>query len=207
VRAISASRTARDVASPAAQLLREPVLGAWRYVLSAPPSIHAFDTAFAEHGGRDSRGCDANEQYVIQSGAVETVLKSQDTLDFVSLNHRGEYIAYRQFRPGAPGIRPVQIVGDGEYRAQIIRWVTPLGREPGVIEVEPANHRADVKGGLYRIEFERRPRDARPVGECCAGYQRPHELSAGRVDERLKTAGERVEQTVACRLIGEIAVD
>jgi hypothetical protein len=41
----SAWRTAREVASPAAQLLREPVLGAWRYVRNAPPSIHAFESA------------------------------------------------------------------------------------------------------------------------------------------------------------------
>jgi hypothetical protein len=42
---MSASRTARLVASLAAQLLREPVLGACRYVRNDCPSTQASDTA------------------------------------------------------------------------------------------------------------------------------------------------------------------
>src|SRR5262249_23736044 len=43
--AIKACCTARLVASPAAQDLREPVLGACRYVRKAPPSSHALESA------------------------------------------------------------------------------------------------------------------------------------------------------------------
>src|SRR5437762_11361748 len=42
---ISASRTARLVASPAAHDLRGPALGAWRYVRRLWPSTHACDSA------------------------------------------------------------------------------------------------------------------------------------------------------------------
>src|SRR5438552_3753330 len=42
---MSARRTARAVASPAAQLLREPVFGACRYVRSDCPSTQASETA------------------------------------------------------------------------------------------------------------------------------------------------------------------
>ena len=49
----AARRTARDVASPAAQLLREPVFGACRYVRRLCPSTHASDTALIT-SSRDS---------------------------------------------------------------------------------------------------------------------------------------------------------
>src|SRR3972149_4983666 len=63
---------------------------------------------------------------------------------------------------GAPRAR--QPVRAGEYAAQVVRRMAPLGRKPGVVEVEPANHRADVERSLHRIELELRAGDPGALG-------------------------------------------
>ena len=36
--------------------------------------------------------------------------------------------------------------------------MAPFGGEPGVVEIEPADHRADVERRLHRVELELRAR-------------------------------------------------
>src|SRR6266487_1301771 len=124
--------TARAVASPAAQDLREPVLGAWRYARSAPPS----------------------------SQAVETVFERKDALDFVSFDHRDEDVAHGEptpdpsqegnsargqltcLFPSLGGVRggfvSAHKIRHGQNGAEIVGGMTPFCREPRVVEIEPA---------------------------------------------------------------------
>ena len=94
-----------------------------------------------------------------------------------------------------------QPVGRREDAAEVVRRVAPLGGEPRVVEVEPADHRADVERGLHRIELERRARHLRPVRHDGARDDRPEELRARRIGKRLEAAAQRVDQAVAraCR--------
>jgi hypothetical protein len=141
----SASSTARDVASPAAHDLREPAFGAWRYVRSAPPSAQACVRA------------------------VEGIFQRQHALDLVRLDHRAQHVADRQRLRAAGKIASRQVVGHGEDAAEIVGRVAPFGREPGVVEVQPADHAADVEGRRHRVELVARARHARAALHVRAG--------------------------------------
>jgi hypothetical protein len=64
-------------------------------------------------------------------------------------------------------------VGVRENAAEIVGRMTPLGREPGVVEIEPADDRPDVEGGLYRVELELRARHLRAVRDDGPGTTGP----------------------------------
>src|SRR5882672_7671481 len=118
---------------------------------------------------------------MIETDSVEAVLQGEDTLDFVRLDHAGEYVAHRDRFAG-----PREIVGHGENSTQVVRRVPPLRRQPGIVEIEPANHGADVEGGVDGIELVSSAGNARAVGESRARYHRAHQLRAGRIFQRLK---------------------
>ena len=93
--AIIANRTPRLVASPAAQDLREPVLGAWRYVRSVASS-QAFETALnilfsaaSKHRRDDRGGSDFDQEDVIDSDAIERVVEGEDSLNLIRLGGSG----------------------------------------------------------------------------------------------------------------------
>src|SRR3974390_1061409 len=96
---------------------------------------------------------------MIQSDAVEAVLQGEHTLYFMSLDHAGEHIAHRHTLA-----RTRQVVGHWENSAQIVRGVAPLRGQPGVVEIQPANHGADIECRGDRIQLVSRagnPRAAR----------------------------------------------
>src|SRR6218665_653024 len=98
-------------------------------------------------------------------------------------------------------------VGPREDGAEIVRWMPPFGRQPAIVETEPADHRANVKSRLHRIELIGRSRHARAMGDDGAGHDRAEQSSAGRIFQRRQPAAERVDQAVARRLIGQRAID
>src|SRR2546422_8545534 len=51
-----------------------------------------------------------------------------------------------------------QPIRDRQDRAEVIRRVAPLGGEPGVVEIEPADHGADIERRLHRVELVARDR-------------------------------------------------
>ena len=67
-------------------------------------------------------------------------------------------------------------VGDGEDAAEIVGGVAPLGGEPGVVEVEPADHGADVERGLHGIELVTVPGTLAPLGTMVPGTMGPSSL-------------------------------
>ncbi len=78
---------------------------------------------------------------------------------------------------------------------------------PGIVEVQPANHGADVEGGLDGIELELGAGDPGAVGHDGAGHDGAEQLGAGGVIKRLQAAAERIDQAVARRLVGEVGLD
>ena len=115
--------------------------------------------ASAEQGGAHGSGGDPDQKNVVKSYPIEAVFESENSLYFVCFDHGVENIANgerfpsgsRQDNPPKPGCR------------QIIRRMTPFGGEPGIVKVEPTNHRADVEG-MHRIEL---PIGARNTGSIC----------------------------------------
>ena len=85
--------------------------------------------------------------------------------------------------------------------------MAPLGREPGVVEVEPADHGADIECGLHGIELKAGSRNARAIGDDGAGHDGAQQLGAGRIFERLQAAAERIDEAIARGGVSQIAVD
>ena len=90
-------------------------------------------------------------------------------------------------------------VGDGENAAEIVGGMAPLGGQPGVVEVEPADHGADVERRLHRVELEAGAGNARAVGHHGAGNDGAEQLGAGRIFERFKAAAQRIDEAVRAR--------
>src|SRR5712671_617583 len=134
---------------------------------------------------------------MIETDAVEAVLEREHALDLVGLDHRGEDVADGEGR--AVARKPVR---DRENSTEVVRGVAPLGGVPGIVEIEPADRRADVEGRLHRIQLEARAGDAGAVLNDGARGERPEELGAGGVLQRLQAAAERVHQAQPRGVVG-----
>ena len=80
--------------------------------------------------------------------------------------------------------------------------MAPFGRQPGVVEVQPAHHGADVERAHDGIQLVARAGHARSARHGGAGHHRPQQPGAGRELERLEAAGQRVHETVLRGLVG-----
>ncbi len=85
--------------------------------------------------------------------------------------------------------------------------MAPLRGQPGVVEVQPTVHRADVECGHDGLELVGRARHTCPASERRARDDRAEQLRARRVIERLKAAGQRVHQAVMRGFEGKIRID
>ena len=90
-----------------------------------------------------------------------------------------------------------EVVGDGEDAAEVVRGMAPLGGQPGVVVVQPADDAADVPGGLDRVEPEGGARHPRAVRDQGALDQRAEVLGAFREAQRQQAAAEGIHQAVA----------
>jgi len=113
---------------------------------------------------------------VIQADAVKAVLERDHALDFMRLDHAGEHLAHRERLAAAANRLARKPVGGGEDAAQIVRGMAPFRRQPGVVEVEPADHGADIERRLHRVELELRAGDLGAVGTTVPGTMGPMSL-------------------------------
>jgi hypothetical protein len=77
----------------------------------------------------------------------------------------------------------------------------------GVVEIEPADHAADVEGSHHGIELELRARHLRAVGNHRAGDDGAEKLRACRERKGLETAAQRVHEAIARGLVRVLAGD
>ena len=166
--------------------------------LAVDPGIgHGVDDFIAgqAHQARYHRGgSHLDQQHVIEADAIEAVLQRDHALNFMRFDHAGEDIAHGQrFFAGSNGLAR-QVVGHGQDAAEVVGGVTPFRGQPGVIEVEPANHAADVECGHHRVKLEGGAGHLGAVGHRRAGHYRSHQLGAGGVGQGLETAAQRVHQ-------------
>ncbi len=124
-------------------------------------------------------------------------LEGDHALDLVRLDHRGEHVAHDD-RSAVAG----QPVCDRENSAEVVRGVAPLRGEPGIVEIEPADGRADAEGRLHRVQLEARAGDARALGDRRSRNERPEKLGARGIIEGLQAASERVHQAQPRGVVG-----
>ena len=189
--------------------VRRVAVGAQRAVVDPGmrDGVDDFFLAAAEHRGRDGGRGQAHQDHVVEADAVEPVLQRVHALDLVRLDRGVEHVAHGQLLAAVAQRLAAEPVGNREDRAEVVGGVAPLGRQPGVVEVEPAHQRADVEGGLDRVEFERRARHQRAARQGRAGHDRPEVLDATFELHRQHRAGQRVEQHVARGVVGLLRVD
>ena len=161
----------------------------------------------AKHVRDHGRRGNPYQDHVIEADAVEAVFERDDTLYFMRLDHAGQHVTHGQRRPAFVTRLAREVVGDSQDATEVVGRMTPLGRQPRVVEVEPANHRPDVECSLHRFELVRRAGHAGAVGHRRPGHDRPEQFRARRVLQRQESASERVHQAVEGRLVGRLALN
>src|ERR1700690_393620 len=79
--------------------------------------------------------------------------------------------------------------------------MAPFSSEPRVVKIQPADHGADVKGRLDRIELELCSGDPCAVGNNGSRDNWTQELGAGWITKGLQTTAKRIDQAVARSII------
>ena len=85
--------------------------------------------------------------------------------------------------------------------------MAPLGRQPGVVEVQPADLRTDGERRLHRIQLMTGTRHAHATGHVGARNDGPQMLDALGELHRQHGAPQRIQQHVACSVVGFLGVD
>src|SRR5262249_53705721 len=154
-----------------------------------------------EHGGGYCRGRPPHEKYGVPTDANENVLPRGHTPNLLRPDYCRHHVSHRERVFAFPTALFPPVIGPRAKSPPIFRWMAPLRSEPGVVEIEPAHHRADVESALHRIELERGARYPRSTRHYRARYHWAQQLRASRIFERLKATGEGIHQTIAGRLI------
>ena len=74
--------------------------------------------------------------------------------------------------------------------------MAPFGGEPGVVEIEPANHRTDIEGCVHRIELPFCSWHPRAVNQRGAWNDGAEMLGAFRIAQGEQAAAEGVDQII-----------
>jgi hypothetical protein len=152
----------------------------------------------AEKLGNNSSGSDLDQNNVVQTDLVVGVLQSQNTLDFVSLDHglqnilNCQNLATSNVSTSAVGARDP--VGNSKNTTQVVRGVTPLGGKPAVVVIEPTDHGTNVKGTVHGVKLVRCTGHASTVGDNGALDNRAEELGALFELQSFQTTAEGIEE-------------
>ena len=133
---------------------------------------------------------------MVQPDAVKTVLQGQHPLNLVGLHHGAKHLGDGQRLSPLSNIFKTEVIGCRKDAAQVVRRMPPFGGQPGVVEIQPAHHGADIERRHHRIQAIRRSRHPRPVFHLSAGDHRPQQLGAGRKLKGQHGAGKTIQQTI-----------
>ena len=158
-----------------------------------------------QHMGHHGGAGYLDQHHVIQAHPVEGVLKRQDTLNFMGLHHGHQHIGHGQRRLALGHASTGEPVGGGQDPPQIVRGVSPLGSEPGVVVVEPADDGAYVPGRLDRIEAKLGAWHPGTKGDDSTGHYGAQVLGTlGKAQGQQATA-QGIHQAVAGGVEGRLA--
>lgn len=150
------------------------------------------------HLGDDSSGRDLDQHNVVQADLVVGVLEGQNTLDLVGLDHGLQNITDLQDLAVAQVATRAVGAGDpvshSEDTTQVVGGVTPLGSEPTVVVVEPADHGTNVESTIDGVQLVGSTGDTGTVGDGGALHDGAEELGALLELQGLKTAAQGVQE-------------
>lgn len=138
---------------------------------------------------------------MVETNLVVGVQERQASLDLVGLDHSlqnlldGDDLSVSELAAGTVGAGDP--ICDGEDGAKVVGWVTPLGREPAVVVIQPSDHGANVEGGVDWVELEIGSWDLWAVWNNGTWDDWAEELGALLETETLKTTSESVEEDKA----------
>lgn len=158
--------------------------------------ISSLSLSETQHLGDHSGGRDLDQHNVVQADLVVGVLESQDTLNLVGLDHGLQNIADLQdlavAQVAARAVGAGDPVSHGQDTTQVVGGVTPLGREPAVVVVEPADHGTNVESAIDGVQLVRSTRNTGTVGDGGTLHHGPEELGALLELQGLETAAKGV---------------
>ena len=123
---------------------------------------------------------------MIETDAIETIFKRQDTLDLIRLNGSVKDIANCPLAIGLPWVVwiAIKVIGQGEDGSEIIGRVPPLRSQPCVVEIKPPNHAADVEGCFDRLQLPIGARHSGTTRQCRTGNDRSKQLGTSGILKR-----------------------
>ena len=144
---------------------------------------------------------------MVETDTVKRVLEGEASLDLVSLDGSSENVLDSQRLLSVSDVGTADPVGNGEDGANVVGRVTPLGGEPGVVEVEPSDQSTVVECGTDGIKLVIGTNDTGTVGDNSAGDNGTADVSSGREAESLHGASQRVEQAETSSFVSDLGVD
>jgi hypothetical protein len=163
------------------------------------PSLSLVET---HHLRDDCGGSKLDQDNVVQADLVERVLQRHAALDFVCPDHSLKNIPDLEDLSVSEvatslvcACDPVSGCEDG---TQVVRWMTPLGGQPAVVEVEPSDHSTNVEGTVDGIELVVCAWNLGAIGDGGAFYNGSKDVPALLEAETLKTAAESVNEDPSC---------
>lgn len=154
------------------------------------------------HLGDDGGRGKLDEDNVVQADLIERVLQRHAALDLVGADHSLqdisdlEDLAVAEVAAGLVG--SCDPVGGCEDGTQVVGGVTPLGGQPAVVEVQPADHGSDVEGGVHGVELVVCSGNFGTVGDDGTGDDGSEDVPALLELETLETAAEGVDEDPSC---------
>ncbi len=154
--------------------------------------VDDFIAPAAHHVCDHRRRGHARQHRMIDADGIEVIFDGNAALDFVGLDQRFEQVAHGQRllpprrAPAAQGIR------GGQQPAEIVRGVAALCGGKRVIEIQPADHAAEIERRFHRIEHEGGSRHARPQRHHRAGDHRAQQLGAVGIVQCIQRARQRI---------------
>ena len=84
--------------------------------------------------------------------------------------------------------------------------MAPLGSQPGIVEVKPANHGADIECRLHWIKLVVCARHPRAIGNHSSGNDGAEQFGARRIFESFQPAAQRIDEAITRCCVGQFAL-
>ena len=85
--------------------------------------------------------------------------------------------------------------------------MTPFRRQPGIVEIEPADHGTDIESRLNRIQLKLGTRYFGAVRDNGSRHNRAEHFFARRIFQGFQTATQGIQEAVICGVISAITAD
>ncbi len=85
--------------------------------------------------------------------------------------------------------------------------MAPLGSQPGIVEIQPADHGSNIECRLHWIKLVICAGNPCAIGNYCAGDDGAQQLGTCRVFERFQPAAQGIDEAGTRCCVGQLALD